>query len=414
MRRRALVALSLLGAVTCTQPSLGRLRSLPDAGGNDGDGATTPASRLPALECGAGLSSTPDEVVEVGSELVPSLVDDHEVAEVSRWEGGDSFADAEESTLLLPGGRCPGGVSLRGFRDRSRAGVPSSGEGCVAGLDALDGIELGYNGNIPGACLHGSAGGVRVGRVLRLLDAFWQPSAVLPLPDGESRCVFGRQLSAVVFVDAAGRRGVMGLDEAYRRRGEGVALAPLAAPFVPRALVGSVSDRWALWNDAQGTWAAERLADDGSVQSLQFVDPLRGLGPDQVLEVRSRPPGLLALVSGSRGVEAALVCADEAPHSRLLLAGSARAARLVRRGPGHAIFWQEDVTPQRSRIWAVEFDQALIARARPRLLVEGDALRLVDVTWISGDADRLVLWYGHGRPEGSLVLRTARVVFNVQ
>lgn len=350
----------------------------------------------------------------MGSELAASLVDDHEVAAVGRWEGGDSFADAEESTLLLPGGRCPGGVSLRGFRDRPRVGVPSSGEGCVEGLDALDGIELGYNGNVPGACLHGSTGGVRAGRVLRLLDAFWQPSAVLPLPVGESRCVFGRQLSAVVFVDAEGRRGVMGLDEAYRRRGETVALAPLAALAEPRALVGSVGDRWALWNDTQGSWAAERLADDGSVQSLQFIDSIRGFEPDQVLDVRSRPPGLLVLVSSSRGVEGALVCAGEAPHSRLLLSGRARTARLVRRGPGHALFWQEDVTPHRSRIWAAEFDQALIARARPRLLAEGDDLQLVDVTWISGDADRLVLWYGHGRPEGSLVLRTARVVFSVQ
>lgn len=414
MNGGALVALPLLGAIACTRPSLGTLRGVADANEDADVGARVTPSGLPPLACGAGLTSSPDEAVEVGSELVASLVDDHAVAEVGRWEGGDSFADADESTLLLPGGRCPGGVLLRGFRDRPRAGVPSSGQGCVTGLDELDQIELGYNGNVPGACLHGSVSGIRAGRVLRLLDAFWQPSAVLPLPDGESRCVFGRQLSAAVFVDAEGRRGVWGLDEAYRRRGEAVALGPLAAPSEPRALVGSVGDRWALWNDAQGAWAAERLTDDGGTGSVQFIDSLHGLGPDQMFDVRSRPPGLLALVRGPRGVEGVLVCPGEAPHSRLLVAGSARAARLVRRGPGHALFWEDEVTSQRSRIWAVEFDQDLVTHARPRLLVEGDALRLVDVTWISGDADRLVLWYGNGRPGGSLALRTARVVFDVR
>lgn len=416
MNRGSLVALALLGAIACTRPSLGTLQGVADAEAHeDADvGADVAPPGVLPLACGVGLTSSPDEAVEVGSELVASLVNDHAVAEVSRWEGGDSFADAEESTLLLPGGRCPGGVLLRGFRDRPRAGVPSSGQGCVAGLDELDRIELGYNGNVPGACLHGSVGGIRAGRVVRLLDAFWQPSAVLPLPDGESRCVFGRQSSAVVFVDALGRRGAWDLDESYARRGEPIALEPLAAPATPRALVGSVSDRWALWNDTQRAWAAERLTGDGGVRSLQVLDSLHGLDPDRMLDMRSRPPGLLALVHGSRGVDGTLVCPGEGPHSRLLIAANARAARLVRHGPGHALFWEEEITPQRSRIWAVEFEQALVAHARPQLLAEGDALRLVDVTWISGDTERLVLWYGHGHPGGSLALRTARVVFDVR
>ncbi len=416
--RRALRSLGLAFLVVgCGESSLGALRS-PDAGWVDvsGDpGADGARPRLLSLRCGGAFPDAIDEVGAVSGEVRVRLRDDRDLAVVERWIGGDSLLDGDDVNLLLPGGSCEGGAAFVGFREGLRAGEAASGSGCLPGMTTISTIELGYNGNFRGACVHGGSADGGRSRALRLRNDYWRPDEVIELARGEARCAFGVQYSSVVSVAPDGARWSRILDEDYLPQGLPVSLDEYALRLRPWTALTAASERWALWTTADSRWFAERMQFSGGTQKLQGLqDVLGGLDASFVLDAQAVAPGLLAVVRSPHGLDGTvggmLVCPDEPAHVRRLIAADAVAARLVERGDGLAMVWQTDDPDGLARLWVAEFDGDFLTRTPPQLIEEGAGVTLVELTTTSSPSE-LVLWSARRRADGTAMLRVGRLVF---
>lgn len=411
---RALRALLTLAATGCGETSLGALRS-SDAHVVDAPDALDVAPRRLPLRCGETFPTDTDAVMETSSEVRARLRDDRDLGVVERWEGGDSLLDGRDVTLLLPGGPCPGGTSMVGFRERPGTSDSASGNVCVRGLSAITRIELGYNNNFRGACVHGRQADVGRSYVLRLRSVYWQPDETIVLPPGEARCAFGVQFSNAVLAAPDGHRWSQRLGHEYELVGLPIGLDELDGLPSPSRISWGSSEHWGLWSTRDDRWFAERILFDGGTRSVQDLgDVLAERHAIDLLDTRAVEPGLLAIVRSPRGapevVGAVLMCPDAVPHVRRLVDGDASAARLILRGDRRVLVWQTDDPTGLSRLWVSEFDATYETRTPPQRVAEGIGVALVDVTATTSPTE-LVLWYARRQSDGTAMLRAGSLVF---
>ena len=419
-RPRAALGWALMAwSSACSESSLGRLRVPADVVVDDAaDRVDIPTDRLAPLYCEEAPPRGFEALAGAATERTVRLVGPRDVGVVERWAGGDSLADGDDAVLLLPGGGCAGGAAYRGFRERAReGGVAETGEACVGGLRAISSIELGYNSNFRGACIHGESEGGAQSWILRMRTEFWRPESFMRLPPGSARCAFGQQSGAAVGVDAANVRWSQPLDFDIRPVGEPAALADLDAGILsPVALLLASNERWMLWSSSPSSrWVAERLPLDGGSLAHQQLGPVDGREAIAVLDSRSRSPGFLSVVRARTGrgefVDILLSCPAGATRARGVVDGVYSAARLVPLGDRYVLVLQSGGAGK-TGLLVTEIDREFTSRTPLQTVEEGDGLSLVDVTAVNNPGE-VVLWYARHRSDGTAMLRVGRLTFGL-